>query len=178
MPATRIVTGHDDNGKSIFLPDQAVEPVELNAIPGFRTHELWSMEGERKLPHSGVFPGVPSYFPSQDGAVFRMIDFPPTKEGDAGIDMSPKGLAELSEKMPGAISHFELDAPGMHTTDSIDFGILVKGELVLELDDGAERTLRSGDCVVQNGTRHAWRNRSGEVATMFFILLGAKRDET
>lgn len=174
MPSKRIVTGHDDDGKAIFLSDESVEPTTIDAIPGFRTFELWSLDGERSVPHSGPFPGVPSYFPEQEGAVFRMIDFPP---GETNIDTSPDGVAELSDKMPGAISHFELDVPGMHTTDSVDFGIVVKGEITLELDDGAERTLTAGDCVVQNGTRHAWRNRSGEVATMFFILIGAKRNE-
>ncbi|MEO9469245.1 cupin domain-containing protein [Parasphingorhabdus sp.] len=176
MSSNRIVTGHDADGKSVFLDDQAVEPVQMNAMPGFKTFELWSMGSDKSVPHKGAFPGVPTYFPGEDGTVFRMIDFPPTEEGESGIDLSPEGVEEISGKMPGALAHFELDAPGMHTTDSIDFGILVKGELLLELDDGATRTLKAGDCVVQNGTRHAWRNHSGTVATMFFILQGAKRD--
>ena len=53
----------------------------------------------------------------------------------------------------------EPDAPGMHTTATIDFEVVLEGEVWLELDDGEEVHLRVGDCVVQNGTRHAWRNR-------------------
>ena len=56
--------------------------------------------------------------------------------------------------------HQEPDDPGMHTTDTVDFDFVVSGEVYLELDDGAEVLLKPGDCVVQNGTRHRWNNRS------------------
>ncbi len=59
----------------------------------------------------------------------------------------------------------------MHTTDTVDYGIVVSGEIWPELDDGAEVHLKQGDCVVRNGTRHAWRNRSSETCAM----IGAKR---
>jgi hypothetical protein len=54
--------------------------------------------------------------------------------------------------------HFDRSAPGMHTTDTIDYGVVVRGEMTLELDDGKVIHLRQGDCIVQNGTRHRWRN--------------------
>ena len=64
----------------------------------------------------------------------------------------------------------------MHTTDTVDLDLVLSGEMDLELDDGAEVHLRPGDSVVQNGTRHAWRNRdASEPCTMLSILVGARR---
>lgn len=97
--------------------------------------------------------------------------FPPeATTGDAAA------LAEAERQQPGGIGGvFEGDDPGMHVTDSVDYGILLDGELVLELDDGAERRITPGTCVVQRGTRHAWRNRSGKPATMAYIYIAAER---
>ena len=77
--------------------------------------------------------------------------------------------------VPGLAECFESDNPGMHTTDTIDYGIVLDGEIWLELDDGQTQHLRKLDVVVQNGTRHAWRNRSGRVTLMAFVLIGACR---
>ena len=54
----------------------------------------------------------------------------------------------------------EPDAPGMHATQTVDYDIVIEGDLCLELDDGVEVRLPTGSCVVQHGTRHAWHNRS------------------
>jgi mannose-6-phosphate isomerase-like protein (cupin superfamily) len=62
----------------------------------------------------------------------------------------------------------------MHTTHTVDYGVVISGEMHLELDDGKQVHLRPGDCVVQNGTRHAWRNLSGREAVMAFVAVGAK----
>ena len=77
--------------------------------------------------------------------------------------------------LPGLAEKFEMDSPGMHTTDSVDYGVLIEGEMHLELDDGASKKLAPRDVVVQNGTRHAWRNKSDKPATMLFVLVGAQR---
>jgi uncharacterized cupin superfamily protein len=60
----------------------------------------------------------------------------------------------------------------------VDFDVVVFGEVVLELDDGAEVSLKAGDCVIQNGTRHAWHNRSSEKCVIAFSLVGADRKRT
>ena len=83
--------------------------------------------------------------------------------------------AELEEKLPGLAAHMEPDAPGMHTTDTIDFEYVISGRVVLELDDGAPQELGPGDTVVQNGTRHAWRNPFSEPCRMVVFLAGAER---
>ena len=73
------------------------------------------------------------------------------------------------------IDVLELDHPGMHTTDTVDFDVVVSGEVYLELDDGVEVLLQAGDCVIQNGTRHAWHNRSSEKCVVSFAIVGAER---
>jgi quercetin dioxygenase-like cupin family protein len=77
--------------------------------------------------------------------------------------------------LPGMAAHMEPDHPGMHTTDTVDYEYVVSGEIDLELDDGATVHLVAGDTVVQNGTRHAWRNRGTEPCTMVVVLVGAHR---
>jgi hypothetical protein len=67
------------------------------------------------------------------------------------------------------------DHPGMHRTDTVDFDVVVSGEVYLELDDGAEVCLKSGGCVIQNGTRHAWHNRSSEKCVIAVAIVGAMR---
>jgi quercetin dioxygenase-like cupin family protein len=81
----------------------------------------------------------------------------------------------MEEKLPGFLGHLEPDNPGMHTTDTVDFEVVLSGEVVLELDDGAEKVLRPGDAVVQNGTRHRWGNRGTEPAVLALVLIGAHR---
>ena len=83
--------------------------------------------------------------------------------------------AELEEKLPGVLAYLEPDDPGMHTTDTIDFEVVLSGELILELDDGVETVLRPGDTVVQNGTRHRWANRGTEPVVMAVFMVGANR---
>ena len=86
-----------------------------------------------------------------------------------------KALIELEEKLPGLAAHVEPDAPNMHTGDSIDFGYVISGEVWLELDNGEEVHLKAGDTVVQNGTRHAWRNKNSEPCRIVVCLIGAHR---
>lgn len=176
MAVRLVVTGHDAQGSSIFQSDEAVPGTSIALVPGFETHELWSTQGDREVPFSGGAPGVPNYFPSHDGSVFRVADFPPTGENlvSTDIDMD-EALREAEVKLPGLVAHLEPGSDGMHTTDSVDYGIVLEGEIELELDHGEIRLLKAGDVVVQNGTRHAWRNRSGKRCRMAFILLGARR---
>jgi mannose-6-phosphate isomerase-like protein (cupin superfamily) len=90
------------------------------------------------------------------------------------LDMAA-ALEELERLMPGVTAPMEPDAPGMHTTDSIDYVLVVSGEVTLELDDGEQAVLRAGDVVVQNGTRHAWRNHGTEPCTIVGVAIGADR---
>jgi quercetin dioxygenase-like cupin family protein len=92
--------------------------------------------------------------------------FDPVAAGNEQLRLSP-GIAE----------RFEPDNIGMHTTDTIDYGIVLSGEIWLEVDDGEKTRLRQHDVVIQNGTRHAWRNKSSAPATAAFVLIGVERKE-
>jgi len=76
---------------------------------------------------------------------------------------------------PGLLSTWEPDAPGMHTTDTVDFGVVLHGTMLLELDDGAVRALTAGDAFVQNGTRHRWHNPGPGRAALAVAMVGAGR---
>jgi mannose-6-phosphate isomerase-like protein (cupin superfamily) len=96
--------------------------------------------------------------------------------GAPPADLDPvAGLAEVEAKLPGLLGHMEPDDPGMHTTDTIDFEVILSGEVTLELDDGIVTTLRTGDTVVQNGTRHRWANPGVVPAVIAVFIVGAHR---
>jgi quercetin dioxygenase-like cupin family protein len=84
-------------------------------------------------------------------------------------------LAEIDAKLPGMLSHVEPDSGGIHTTDTVDFDYILSGDVWMELDDGVEVHLSAGDTVIQNGTRHAWRNKGSEPCRMLCALIGAHR---
>ena len=84
-------------------------------------------------------------------------------------------MAEVNQKLPGMMDVLEMDNPGMHRTDTVDYLVVLSGEASLELDDGQTVRLSAGDCVVQNGTRHAWRSTSSAPCVMAFALVGARR---
>ena len=97
---------------------------------------------------------------------------PHTTQPREGIDLA--AAAEKMERdLPGLVSYIEPDNPGMHTTATIDYEYVVSGRCVLELDDGATRELGVGDTVIQNGTRHAWRNPFDEPCVLVVCLIGA-----
>src|SRR4029077_2078302 len=97
------------------------------------------------------------------------------QQSNAGQSPTPAEIEELRQKLPGVAESSERDHPGMHTTDTVDFDVVISGEVVMELDDGAEVLLKAGDCVVQNGTRHAWYNRSSKNCVISVALIGAER---
>jgi mannose-6-phosphate isomerase-like protein (cupin superfamily) len=171
----RVVTGHDSNGMAVFASDEQVDPVTVALIPGAEFHLLWGADHAPTFPDDGSPTAQPSYFPPLGGYRFGFFTLPPAQSsGPADLDFEA-ALAEMETKLPGMLARMEPDNPGMHTTDTIDFEVVVSGEVVLELDDGAERVLRPGDTVVQNGTRHRWANRGTEPAVVAVILLGAHR---
>lgn len=88
------------------------------------------------------------------------------------LDMEA-AISKLNEKLPGLGEPLEPDHPGMHTTATIDYEYIVSGRCVLELDYGATRELGPGDTVIQNGTRHAWRNPFREPCVIVYALVGA-----
>ena len=86
------------------------------------------------------------------------------------------GTSDLEAKLPGLLRYMDPSDPGMHATDTIDFEVVLEGTVVLELDDGAEITLNPGDTVVQNGTRHRWKNPGDTPARMAIFICGANHE--
>jgi mannose-6-phosphate isomerase-like protein (cupin superfamily) len=174
MKIRRVVTGQTSSGKSVFVHDDGVDPTTLSTLPGYEFHRLWGSDLPPALPTEGAPPAQPTYFPSTSGYRFGFFSLPPnTTHRD---DPDPTSiLAEMATKLPGMAESMHPDGGGMHTTDTVDFDVVVSGEVWLELDDGAEKLLKAGDCVVQNGTKHAWHNRSAAPCVLAICLLGAKR---
>ena len=120
-------------------------------------------------------PPFATWFPPVGGFRFAMFTVPPHGAAsepapDADVEAA---VAEFQANLPGLTNYMEPDAPGMHTTDTIDFEVVLEGEVWLELDDGVEVHLRAGDTVVQNGTRHAWRNHGTVPCRLAVFLIGA-----
>ena len=145
----RVVTGHDAAGKSVFLSDGLVPVVRHLAGEGVGFYEIWN---------TGAMP-----------APVAADEAEPTQR-DLTVPPSPNGTKiRINEFFPGHLDHRSLQSP-IHRTESIDYGIVLEGEVVLVLDD-TETVLHAGDVVVQRGTSHAWANRSDKIARMAFILV-------
>lgn len=172
-----VVTGRETNGTSVFVSDQPVEPIAPAAFHGSEFYLLWGTEdGAAQVgtkPRQSTF--VP-YFPGVGGTRIMFLRWAPESSAPERADDPAVAAAEAAQLLPGLMDVFEPDHPGMHTTDSVDYGICLEGELYLELDNGKEVLLTPGTVVVQQGTRHAWHNRSNKTALMCYVLIGANRD--
>ena len=177
----RIVTGHTESGKSVFVSDG--EPPRIASIKGIPDQgmaEIWATDGIATIPVGKGDPTVEmsSLVPGPEGTRFRVCHMLPAQVWERaareGVDLAA-ARQEYAAKTPGLAEVMEVEHPGMHTTDTIDYGVVMSGEIWLELDGGAEVHLKQGDCVVQNGTRHAWRNKGSETCVMAFVMVGAKR---
>ena len=162
----RVVTGVRD-GRSVILSDGRPDNAHsYQDWPGHMTSVLWATEPEPNVPIAGADETAPArmYVLPGLGETRLMIVHLPPDAMFADPRFDPEGLdRELTEHLGGLHQCFELDAPGMHTTDSVDYDVVLDGEIWLELDNGAEVHLRQGDVVIQGGCRHAWRNRSDRV---------------
>lgn len=177
MTVRRVVTGRAPDGSSIVVSDgPAPRSHCYTHIPGLGETLVWATEAGT-LPGGGADdPSVSarSFVPGPGATRLILLEFPPdTVFGEPGFDPAA-ARAEQLEVSPGLADLFEPQAPGMHTTDTIDYGIVLSGELWLELDHGHVTPLHPGDVVVQNGTRHAWRNLGSAPAVLAVVLVGAR----
>jgi mannose-6-phosphate isomerase-like protein (cupin superfamily) len=177
MGARRVVTGHGDNGEAVFVSDEIVDPISLALLSGMDFHLLWGSDTTSHFPDDGSKPEARRYFPPLEGSRFVFFSIPPT--GGSGIppDLDiGAALEELEQQLPGLAEYTEPENPGMHTTATIDYGVVLSGHATLELDDGAKVTLHPGDTYVQNGTRHRWSNEEDVPAVIAVVLIGAHHD--
>ena len=139
----RVVTGHDAQGRSVFLHD-GEPPVVRTAPDGALFYELWNTDA------------APARIAAQE---------PEPTQRDLTVPPAARGTKiRINEFPPGVVSP-------THRTQTVDYGIVLEGEVVLVLDDGAERILGPGDVVVQRGTDHRWENRGGTTARVAFVLV-------
>lgn len=176
MTPRRIVTGHDGDGKAVFIEDgPPPNRITLDGRPGWELNTLWATTDIPHLPAAGdASLGLSTYLPAAPGTRFIFATWPSRQEQARNAE--PDILrAEYQAKVPGLGHAHEQDAHGMHTTDTVDYVIILAGEVWLELDDGQQRLIKAGDCVVQNGTRHRWQNRSDAPCVMAAVMVGAAR---
>jgi quercetin dioxygenase-like cupin family protein len=140
----RVVTGHDENGKAIFKSDNVYTP---EVIPS----------GDAEMLTLWTAATVPvDNNDETDG-----------KERDAGVTLNGGSVIRTCDMLPGSASP-------MHRTNSLDYGIVISGQVELELDDGVKTICSAGDVIVQRGTMHLWRNPSAtEVCRIVFVLTEA-----
>lgn len=176
----RVVTGHDGAGRAIVLSDGGLPHVTRPPQqPGLAFHEIWNTQGS-PTPVSATEPEPTDRHrdtaPPKQGTIIRIVDIPP--EGRDGPAFDKETARALFEKV-GLGENADHTIPGrhplMHRTQSIDYGIVLEGEIVLLLDDD-EVTLEAGDVVVQRGTIHAWANRSDRPTRILFVLTDGKFD--
>jgi mannose-6-phosphate isomerase-like protein (cupin superfamily) len=171
----RIVTGHDASDKAIIISDAVPTHVQLVGGPGGPTFfEVWHTMETPALIHPQPYEtDEPNLIlsPPKNGTRLRVIEFPP--EGDAirkltGTDAVAKfrsmGDENASTSQQGA------PHPLMHKTKTVDYGIVLEGEITMVLDH-SETTIKAGDIIIQNGTNHAWANRSDSICRMAFVLI-------
>lgn len=167
-PIRRIVTGHDAHGKAVVLSDGPATNVTHRKIGGFVSTVLWAVdESPADVSTSTDRADRPvALGPLPNAAVFRVVDFPPAEhDRPQQTDMASEMGAGVHN--PAAPSH-----PFMHRTRSIDYVLIVSGEIDMLLDDSSVH-MKAGDMMVQQATNHAWVNRGTEVCRVAFIMIDA-----
>jgi hypothetical protein len=173
----RIVTGHDPEGRACIVQDGPLpKVVELQAIPGTVFHEVWSTAVTPAPIDNGPDPTLGALVlpPPGQGTRIRFVDIPPdTSEFLAqGAHRMQQAFGQIGAAHASTVRS-DSPHPLMHRTESVDYGVVIDGEIVLILDRG-EVALKTGDVVIQRGTNHAWANRSKRVCRMLFMLVDGK----
>lgn len=168
-PIRRVVTGHDSTGKAVVIMDgDATNVVTSEHRPGGRTN-LWrttsmpACYGGDRDEADAVFTTEPL----ADGVNFRINEFPPADDEEIAAYDSTKAFGDVGSAhlVVAGARH-----PFMHRTETVDFAIVLEGEIDMLLDD-EDVHLKAGDVVIQRGTNHAWANRYGKVCRVAFILI-------
>jgi mannose-6-phosphate isomerase-like protein (cupin superfamily) len=167
----RVVTGHDETGKAIVLMDAAAGNVKVRPGTGIGATLLWvtdetpsDMSSHADAAEREI--GVP---PPINGSIFRTVEFPPEGEAGGGVS-NEEMIAQMGVSRGG--SDEPARHPGMHRTASVDYALIMTGEIDMLMDD-SEVHLVAGDVVVQQGTNHAWANRGDVPCQIAFVLIGA-----
>lgn len=175
MKVRRIVMGSDPGGRTAVLDDGHVEPTTAALLPGVEITRVWEMD-EAAVPVTDSAAGdhKGTFFPPHPGLRFGFLSIPPgiTYTPDESVDLATAGV-EIEQKLPGAAKTFAFpDQPGAHVTETVDYIVVMSGTGILRFGD-VEVRLAQGDCLIQNGTPHAWHNDDAEPFVVAFALCGA-----
>ncbi len=169
----RVVTGHNAGGKSVFIIDAATPHVFQRTTGSAIVHELWETSRTPADNHGAADAIARGHRlpPPQNGSVFRVIEYPPDSErltalAREQIMPDDSGRAEATDRNNPRHA-------GFHKTATIDYAIVLSGEIYAMMDEG-EVLLKAGDALVQRGTNHAWSNRTNETAVVAFVLIDAE----
>lgn len=176
-PIRRIVTGTGADGRSCIVADG--EPPLISTIatrPGLRNANMWSTRATPApvdapdciAEHNGLHPPT-------NGSVFRVMDIPsePDDPEQRKVWFGATGKTIFPDRERRVVDKSR--HPGMHMTDTVDYALVLFGEIYAVLEEG-ETLMRAGDVLIQRGTNHAWSNRSGAVCRIAFILVDGQRD--
>ena len=172
QPVRRVVTANDENGRSIFLIDEEATSIkEMESMPGLALTDIWVTDGS-PANNSGQKDNADSPIilePPNNGTIFRVVEFPPDSEWRDSAD------AKEAFRSIGAehASDTEAKDPLMHQTSTIDYLIVLKGEIWAILDSD-EICLKQGDVMVQRGTNHSWSVRTNEPCLLAAVLVSAE----
>lgn len=181
-PIRRIVTGHDAAGNAIIQEDKAAPRTRrIGGEHGPIFHEVWNTrQTPARIDRSSGEPaedGI-SLAPPSGGTRIRVLDIAPE---DANLaNMTPEQarahFAEVGASTASSHTGAGSRHAFMHRTETIDYGIMLEGELTLIMDVG-ETIVHAGDIVIQRGTNHGWANRSGKPCRIAFVLIDGVFEE-
>jgi hypothetical protein len=164
----RVVTGYKKS-RAVFVLDE--QSPHKFAAEGYELGVLWGTSGIADVLSQPADPALNTLLtvPTPGNTLCQYCVVPPMNNAPSQNLRSENAVA----------TDFHMETDDLkHTTDTIDYGVILKGELWLDLDDGETCLLRTGDSFIQNGTRHSWRNASASEAVIFFVMVGATRNMT
>jgi quercetin dioxygenase-like cupin family protein len=176
----RVVTGHDKGGKAIVISDGLTPTLKTNPLrPGHRSTDVWKTNAA-PAPITKNEPdptlGPRTIHPAPQGTVIRIAEIAPESEDIRNL--TPEQAREVFKAAGNEnASTFGRGGrhPMMHRTETIDYAVILEGELTLLLDD-EDVQLKTGDVVIQRGTNHAWSNRSGKICRILYVLIDGRFD--
>ena len=168
----RVVTGHDHDGKAVAIMDGANPHEIVREGSGIVARLAWFTQ---ESPANAALRDDPAattkvgLAPPRNGTLLRVVDFPPVREG-AALAANPLSRQIGDDHKPSRAR--PIRHPLMHRTSTVDYAIVMAGEIDMLLDD-SEVHLKAGDILVQQATNHAWVNRGKEVCRIAFVLVDA-----
>ena len=168
----RVLTGHDSDGKSTIIADGTAPNVkEMASMPGLALTDLWETSGApaNNDGHADAAARPVRLEPPKNGTLLRVVEFPPDAQwrnrADSREAFKSIGAGHVPDKSSAD--------PMMHRTSTVDYAIVLKGEIHAVMEKG-ETLLRAGDILVQRGTNHSWSVRGSEPCMVAFVLVNAK----